>query len=224
MAAAYPSAIIQVVSLQIQGHFKLGGNWVSMIKGATINAPWYALRVQQRLAKAVSISLRGKGYEEFLPLCHSRSDLIGSGNRKQQDTPLFPGYLFCRFDVRDRLLPILTTPGVMSIVGIGKTPVPVSDEEIDSIKTVIRSGLHSKAAPFLPNGSKVVLETGPLSGLEGVVIGFAESCHLIVSVTLLHRSISVEIDSSWVSLAPSIRSFIPLVVERRTTSTRDYGA
>ena len=81
---------------------------------------WYALRVQSKFESVVSIALRGKGYQEFLPLYRSRrrwADRV-----KELDLPLFPGYLFCRFDVHDRLLPILTTPGVVCIVGAGKTP------------------------------------------------------------------------------------------------------
>ncbi len=194
-----------------------------MIKEAGINAAWYALRVQQRLANLVSVSLRGKGYEEFLPFCHSRPDLTGIG-QKGQEIPLFPGYLFCRFDVRDRLLPILTTPGVISIVGIGKTPVAVSDEEIDSIKTVVESGLHSKAAYFLPTGSRVVLKRGPLAGLEGIVIGLAEKYRLVVSVTLLQRSVSVEIDPHWVSDASTIGSFTLQVADGLASTVQGYRA
>jgi transcription antitermination factor NusG len=194
-----------------------------MIEPARIGAPWYALRVQQRLARAVSISLRGKGYEEFLPLC-PRPDLTGAVKGKELDIPLFPGYLFCRFDIRDRFLPILTTPGVMSIVGIGKTPVPVSDEEIDSIKAVIRSGLRSQAEPFLPTGSKVLIDRGPLAGLEGVVIGHDGRYRLIVSVILLQRSVSVEVDPNWISSAPAIGSLMPHIIETPTLTSREYCA
>ena len=66
---------------------------------------------------------------------------VGPTGSKNSELPLFPGYLFCRFDVRDRLLPILTTPGVIGIVGAGKTPVPVDDEEIEAIRAILRSGL-----------------------------------------------------------------------------------
>src|ERR1035438_9824987 len=88
------------------------------------NLSWYALQIQSKLGSVASATLCGKGCEAYLPLyrCgHRWSDRV-----KQLDLPLFPGYLFCRFDVRDRL-PILTTPGVISVVGAGKTPVPVDD-------------------------------------------------------------------------------------------------
>src|SRR5271157_5027662 len=71
---------------------------------------WYAIRVRSKFENAASVVLNGKGYEAFLPTYRSRRSW--SDRVKELDLPLFPGYLFCRFDVRDRLLPILTTPGV----------------------------------------------------------------------------------------------------------------
>ena len=97
------------------------------------NRLWYAIRVQSKFENLVSATLRGKGYEEFLPVY--RSSRRWSDRVKNLDLPLFPGYLFCRFDVHGRLLPILTTPGVISIIGAGKTPIPVSDDEIDRKST-----------------------------------------------------------------------------------------
>jgi len=140
--------------------------------------------------------LRGKGYEEFLPVYRSRhrwSDRV-----KELDLPLFPGYLFCRFDVHDRLLPILTSPGVISIVGAGRTPVPVSDEEVVTVQAVVRSGLPAQPWPCLTVGSRVVIERGPLEGLEGVTLSVDKKYRLIVSIPLLQRSVAVEIEREWV--------------------------
>ena len=156
---------------------------------------WYALRVQSRLSSLASTTLRGKGYEEFLPLYRSRrkwSDRI-----KELELPLFPGYLFCRFDVSDRLMPILTTPGVIGILGAGKTPVPVDIEEIEAIRAILRSGLAAQPWPLLRVGSKVYIERGPLAGLEGIVINTDKVYRLIVSVSMLQRSVAVEIDREW---------------------------
>src|SRR5438876_2799562 len=82
---------------------------------------WYALQVRPRFEKVVALHLQHKGYEEYLPVYRSRrrwSDRI-----QEVEFPLFPGYIFCKFDVRQRL-PILVIPGVMSVVGIGKSPTP----------------------------------------------------------------------------------------------------
>jgi transcription antitermination factor NusG len=157
--------------------------------------PWYALRIQSRLASLASTTLRGKGYEEFLPLYRSRrrwSDRI-----KEIQLPLFPGYLFCRFDVGDRLMPILTTPGVVGIVGAGKIPVPVDLDEIEAVRAILRSGLAAQPWPSLAVGSEVYIEHGPLAGLEGIITNTDKVYRLIVSVSLLQRSVAVEIDREW---------------------------
>jgi transcription antitermination factor NusG len=175
-----------------------------MIPRMTLSRPdrlsWYALQIQSRLASVAFATLRGKGYEEFLPLYRSRRQW--SDRVKELETPLFPGYLFCRFDVSDRLMPILTTPGVIGIVGAGKTPVPVDEEEIEAIRVVLRSGLAAQPWPFLSVGSKVYIEGGPLAGAEGFVINTEKVYRLIVSVSLLQRSVAVEIDREWARPIP----------------------
>ena len=163
------------------------------------NLSWYALQIRSKLGSLASATLCGKGYEAYLPLyrCgHRWSDRV-----KQLDLPLFPGYLFCRFDVLDRL-PILTTPGVISVVGAGKTPVPVDDEEIEAIRNILRSGLVAQPWPFLRVGSKVYIEGGPLAGLEGIITNTDKVYRLIVSVSLLQRSVAVEIDREWARPIP----------------------
>jgi transcription antitermination factor NusG len=157
--------------------------------------PWYALRIQSKLGSVASATLRGKGYEEFLPLYRSRrrwSDRV-----KNLELPLFPGYAFCRFDIGDRL-PILTTPGVIGIVSVGKRPAPVDNEEIEAIRTILRSGLAAQPCPFLRIGSRIYIEAGPLTGLEGIVTNTDKVYRMIVSISLLQRSVSVEIDRAWV--------------------------
>jgi transcription antitermination factor NusG len=152
------------------------------------------------LAGLVSTTLRGKGYQEFFPLYRSRRRW--SDRTKELELPLFPGYSFCQFDVNDRL-PILTTPGVIGIVGAGKIPVPVDDDEIEAIRTILRSGLVAQPWPFLRVGSKVYIEGGPLAGLEGIVTSTDKVYRLIVSVSLLQRSVAVEIDREWARPIPN---------------------
>jgi transcription antitermination factor NusG len=156
---------------------------------------WYALQVRPRFEKIIASTLLGKGYEGFLPLYRHRSRW--SDRVKEIQLPLFPGYLFCRFDV-NRRLPILVTPGVMHVVGIGKTPHPVDDEEIAALKSIVISGLQAEPRSYLNIGEKVRIEIGPLAGVEGIMIALKGYRRLIVSVGLLQRSVSVEIDESWV--------------------------
>jgi len=159
--------------------------------------PWYAVRVQSRFEAVVSTTLRAKGYEEFLPLY--RSTRRWSDRKKTLDLPLFPGYLFCRFPA-DRVLPILTTPGVVKILCAGKKLLPVLDEEITAVKRILSSGLLAQPWPFIGVGSKVYLNGGPLAGLEGIVTNTDKDCRLVVSVGLLQRSVAVEIDREWARL------------------------
>jgi transcription antitermination factor NusG len=156
--------------------------------------PWYAVHVQSRFEAVASATLRAKGYEEFLPLY--RSVRRWSDRRKQLDLPLFPGYLFCRFDA-DRMLPILTTPGVVRILSAGKKPIPVAEDEIASVRRILASGYPAQPWPFLAIGSKVYLNGGPLAGLHGIVTSTDKNYRLVVSVGILQRSVAVEIDRDW---------------------------
>jgi len=173
---------------------------------------WYALHVRPRFENAVETQLGGKGYEVFLPTYVSKrrwSDRV-----KTIVKPLFPGYVFCRFNVGTRL-PILTTPGVNSIVGIGKPPVPVDPEEIFAIRSVINSGVTSFPCDYIRDGELVQIESGPLEGLVGIVQRTKSSDRLVVSLTLLMRSVAVEIDRSWVKrVTPPMPN--PVWIERAT--------
>jgi transcription antitermination factor NusG len=157
--------------------------------------PWYALQVRPRFEKVIASTLLNKGFEGFLPLYCHRSRW--SDRMKEVQLPLFPGYLFCRLDLNNRL-PVLITPGVMQIVGIGKTPRPVEEEEIASLQSIVFSGLRAEPRSWLNIGERVRIEIGPLAGAEGILTALKGSARLVVSVSLLQRSVSVEIDESWV--------------------------
>jgi transcription antitermination factor NusG len=156
---------------------------------------WFALRVKCRYEKFVSTLLRDKGYDELLPLYWSRRRW--SDRFQSVELPLFPGYVFCRLDPQYRL-PLLTTPGVMHLVGVGRIPEPIDDSEIAAIQAAVRSGLSTEPWPFLKVGHRVRLEEGPLTGLEGIVIEERKRQRLVVSVSLLQRSIAIEIERQWV--------------------------
>jgi transcription antitermination factor NusG len=152
---------------------------------------WYALYVRTRFEKVVAQNLRCKGYEEFLPLYRRTSRW--SDRLKQIELPLFPGYVFCRFNPHNRL-PILTIPGVKAIVGFGKDFIPVDEGELNAIRGVSRNGTHCEPWPFLQVGQRVCVEYGALAGTEGFVLMFKNTYRLVISVNLLQRSVAVEID------------------------------
>jgi len=158
--------------------------------------PWYGLRTKSRFEKVAAASLGYKGYENYLPVyrCRRRwSDRVAD-----VESPLFPGYVFCRFDLSKRL-PILTIPGVMSVVGLGRQPAAIPDEEISAIETVLRSGLNAEPWPYLREGQRIRIDQGSLAGIEGIVVTSKQGAlRIVVSVTLLQRSVSVEIDRDWI--------------------------
>jgi transcription antitermination factor NusG len=157
--------------------------------------PWYALWVRSRHEKTVAEVLTGKGFDTFLPVYRSRrrwSDRI-----QEVDLPLIPGYVFCRFDIHNRL-PVLTTPGMVHIIGSGKTPQPVDEIEMQSLITAVRAGVHLQLWPFLKIGQRVVIEEGPLRSLEGVLVTTKGKDQLILSVSLLQRSVAVAVDRRWI--------------------------
>ena len=155
-----------------------------------MGALWYALRIKPRCEKYVDEHLRNKGYETFLPTYTAKKKW--TDRTKLTTIPLFPGYTFCRFNLQSRL-PILITPGVQFIVGAGKAPLPVEEQEIDALRRVVISDLPILPWPYLKVGQTVLVETGPLQGLSGVIVRIKNIDRLIVSISLLMRSVAVEI-------------------------------
>lgn len=126
-----------------------------------------------------------------------RSRRYWSDRVKEVDLPLFPGYIFCRFDPLHRL-PILTSPGIVSIIGLGKNPEPVDDSEIARIQAIVSSGVLACPWPFLRAGQKILVSRGPLSGVEGFLVRLKNQYRLVVTIQLLQRSVAAEIDRDWV--------------------------
>ena len=163
---------------------------------------WYAVRVRSNAEKNVHTALTSKQLESFLPTyrCRRRwSDRI-----KELDAPLFPGYTFCRFDPAQRL-PVLTTPGVISIISSSNGPLAVDERELDFVRSIVLSGTIMGPWPFLREGQCIEVVRGPLTGVEGIVVTVKSQYRLIVSVSLLQRSVSVEIDRDWVTPLSSSR-------------------
>jgi len=157
---------------------------------------WYALQVWSRKEASVSFQLRSLGYECFLPTykCQRKwSDRV-----KELEQPLFPGYLFCRFDVQRRR-PLVMTPGVIQIVGTGKTPLPVANDEMERIQLAVASEAPCQPWPYIEVGERVRVNYGSLRGLEGILINFKGSHRVVLSISLLQRSVALEIDLAWVT-------------------------
>jgi transcription antitermination factor NusG len=158
--------------------------------------PWFAIMAKSNREKSASLLLENAGYECYVPA--SKFTRQWSDRTKEVEVPLFPGYFFCRMNPSNRL-PVLITPGVIQIVGIGKTPIPVEEEEIAAIQRAGKTGLSVMPWPYLEVGQVARIEEGPLRGLTGIVVKIKSGVKLVLSVSLLQRSVAVEIDRRWVS-------------------------
>jgi len=156
---------------------------------------WYALQVRTRWESSTAVLLSGKGYQTFLPTYKTKKRV--NGKFREANAPLFPGYVFCNFDAQNRL-PVLITPGVVAVVGRGRVPLPVDDSEIAAIQTVVASGLRAEPYPYLELGQRVRIERDALQGLEGILVQIKGNHRIVVSISLLRRSVALEIDSSCV--------------------------
>jgi transcriptional antiterminator NusG len=152
--------------------------------------PWFGIQAHLRKEKIAAMQLEGRGYEVYLPQYRKRTNW--SDRRIEVDCALFPGYLFCRFD--SRLPPIVTVPCIVSIVGRGREPEPIPEHEIANIQNMLQSGFMVTPYPYLQVGQRVIIVKGPLRGLDGFLITNKKKCNVVVSVTLLQRSVAVECD------------------------------
>ena len=157
---------------------------------------WYALQVRSRKENYVASRITGQGYECLLPTYKCIRDW--SDRRKVVEQPLFPGYLFCRFDFQQRR-PLVLTPGVLQIVGNGRTPVPVSEDEIQALQLAMSSGVPKQPWPYLEVGQRVRVNYGTLAGLEGILVHLKGNHRVVLSVTLLQRSVAMEVDTAWLT-------------------------
>jgi len=156
---------------------------------------WYALYTRHQHEKCVHQALMGKGFASFLPLyttAHQWKDRV-----KRVSLPLFPCYVFVRGPLV-QWLPILTTPGVHSVVACAGRPAVISCEEIESIRRAIESPAKVEPHPFLRCGDRVRVIAGPLRGLEGLLIRKKNWCKLLLSIEMLQRSVAVEVDAAMV--------------------------
>ena len=156
---------------------------------------WFAVQTRVGREGSVASILDAKWYDVFLPLFESHHQW--SDRVKTSMAPLFPGYVFCR-GASEAIGRIVTTPGVCRIVGFGKTPAVVDDNEIESIRRITASGLPVCPYQYLHAGQRVTIADGPLSGLEGIVLRAGGQHRLVVSVNLLRRAVAVQLDAAWV--------------------------
>lgn len=165
-----------------------------------VMSSWFAALTRARHEKRVEERLSCKGVKAYVPLYEKTSRW--KDRRVRLRLPLFAGYVFVSLPWRDRLR-ALEVPGVVRFVSFGGNPAAVPDEEIESIRVSLQSGLGVKPTQGLCLGQRVRIHSGPLEGCEGYLVRRKGAYRLILSVSLIQRSIAVEIDARDVLLATS---------------------
>jgi transcription antitermination factor NusG len=151
---------------------------------------WFALQVCSKSEHKVASLLERKGYECLLPTYESKRQR--STRMKILQVPLFPGYVFCRMQEGASLM--VTTPGVVRILGFGKTPFPISEEEIYCVRRAVSHGNDVASCAYLRVGAKVRVRNGPLAGLAGILVQIKNRHRLVLSIDLIMQSMSVDVD------------------------------
>lgn len=161
--------------------------------------PWFALRVRPRHEKSVVHMVEAVGYEPFLPVIRARH--LWNKRWQEMELPLFPGYLFARFD-RNGWARVMNIPGVIGAVRFGKLLASVEESEINSLRLVQASGYAVEPVPYFAAGREIEIHDGPLAGLHGQVMEDKGQQQLVLSVTLLQRSVRVKIERESVTGMP----------------------
>ena len=154
---------------------------------------WYALQTRSRHEKVVRDQLAGKSITHLLPLWRKRS--IWKDRVKHVEIPLFSGYLFGYFALQDKVA-VLETVGVVRIVGINGKAVPIPDEQVAAVRTLMEHRLPCSPHPYLVEGMRVRIKCGLLAGTEGILIAKKQRHRLVISVDIINQAVAVEVDSA----------------------------
>jgi transcription antitermination factor NusG len=157
---------------------------------------WFALHVRSRHEKSVHAQLQAKQQDVFLPLYAAKRKW--ADRSRVVALPLFPGYVFCRFNLASRYS-VLATSGVIDLVRAGAEPSAIENSEIQALQLIVSSRVAAEPHARLVKGQRVVMTRGPLNGLTGTLTSIRNSVRLVVSVELLCRSVLVEIDRDWIA-------------------------
>jgi transcription antitermination factor NusG len=153
---------------------------------------WYAAYTRANHEKRVAEQLGVRSVEHFVPLYDSTRRWKDRKVRLQ--LPLFPGYVFVRLALRDRLR-VLQVPGLARLVGFNGLPCALPDSEIEALKAGLASGVRAEPHPYLTVGRRVRVKAGPLAGMEGVLTRKRNGARFVLSLELIMRSVAVDVDA-----------------------------
>ena len=173
------------------GQFSESGAFPGMAAIDSFCPRWYVIHTRSRHEKRVSEQLQFKQVETFLPLY--RSKRIWNGRNAVVDLPLFPGYVFVRIPLAERLS-VLTLGGVAGLVSFQGTPVPLPDLELERMRACLALK-SAEPVPYLQAGNRVRIVAGALAGLEGVILRQNGQARFVLSIDLILRSVAVSVDA-----------------------------
>jgi transcription antitermination factor NusG len=153
---------------------------------------WYAASTSANHEKRVAEQLTRRSVEHFLPVYQVVRRW--KDRRVMLQLPLFPGYIFVRLALHDRLK-VLQVPGVVKLVGFSGTPSALPQEEIDALRTSLAAGVRAEPHPYLVVGRRVRVKSGPLTGMEGILKRKKNQDRLVISLDMILRSVAVEVSA-----------------------------
>ena len=154
---------------------------------------WYALYTCARHEKRVAEQIERRKMSCYLPLY--RSVRRWKDRRKVLELALFPGYVFVRMSLSDKLK-VLEVPGVVQFVSFDGRPAALPAEEIEALRNRLSGEAKIEPHPYLRAGRRVRVRSGPLQGLEGVIVRRKDRCRLVFSIDLIQRSLAIEVDEA----------------------------
>jgi transcription antitermination factor NusG len=197
----------------------LSNQEIANLSGTLRVSWWHALYTRHQHEKVVARALSGKGFEVFLP--QYRTVHRWKDRQRELLLPLFPNYVFIRGGL-DRMLILVTTPGIHSLVSWGGRPADIPSEEIEAVRRLVESSLQVEPHPFLKCGDRVRIKSGPLEGIEGILVRKTRGFRLVLSVEMLSKSAAVEVD---VSMVERLRTLEPIGGDKqRNGSSASYPA
>jgi transcription termination/antitermination protein NusG len=158
---------------------------------------WYAAYTRPRHEKNVAAQLGMRAVETYLPLYRAIHNW--NGRKAEVNLPLFPGYVFIKVPLTDRVR-VLEQPGVVRLVGVHGKATPLPDDEIEQLRSAL-AFCKAEPYPFMVPGEKVRIRTGPMAGFEGKILRRKGKVRLVVSLDLIQRSIVLELDAGSARLA-----------------------
>ena len=176
MSLAAPKSALAVPQLQL----------VARLEG-------YAAYTHARHEKRVAQQLQERGIEHFLPVYHSVR--LWKDRRKELEMVLFPGYVFARIELTEKLR-VLQLPGVVRFVSFNGQPTALPGEDLQALRNALQQGMRAEHHPFLTVGRRIKVMRGPLTGARGILVRQKTNCRIVISIDAIMRSVAVEIDES----------------------------